>query len=93
MISRWVVETVRLGVGDLDVDGDPRAFAGGLQAPLEAQVGDQAGDGHALLVSLGVEQLGHREVGVAVGVHRVLAVAVTSTVSIPAHQSGKRDGS
>jgi hypothetical protein len=46
-----------------------------LEPPLEAQVRDQAGDGHPLAVALGVEQLRHRKVGVTVRVHRVLPLA------------------
>src|SRR5271168_2334708 len=68
------LEPVSLGLWDLDIDCDLRAFSCRFESPLEAQVGDQTRHGDALLLTLGVEELGHREVRVAVGVHRVIAL-------------------
>src|SRR5271165_1071519 len=71
------VEALGLRRGDLDVHRDLRATpVDGLQAPLETQVEDQAGDRHPLLLSCGVEHLGHREVRIALRVHRVLALTL-----------------
>ncbi len=60
-----------LGVRQLDVDVYVGAGRCGHQAPLEAQVRDQTGYDHAAVVPVGAQRLGHREVGIAVGVHGV----------------------
>src|SRR4051812_2527552 len=70
-----MLESVRLLLGDLDLDRYARAAAGLLEAPLVAQVGDEAGDLHATAVAARLELLRHGEVRIALGVHRVAAVA------------------
>src|ERR1700722_746672 len=67
---------MRFCVRDLHLDGDQRPFIRRLQAPLEAEIRHQARDRHASLLTPGVEQLGHREVGIALRIERVGAVAV-----------------